>query len=475
MFSHEQVKQIKDHGLNVEEVESQIKKFEKGVAFAKIDRPATLGDGIINLDEEAELLIKTAEEAIKKGLVQKFVPASGAASRMFKVLNACLNNKENQKKFESQVQIFQEQIENFPFYVELMQRFEDQGGLSLDDLLDKLLSEKGLNCSNLPKGLLSFHTYGNEVRTAFEEHLVEADACLKSADGRAKLHFTVSPEHLDLFEEKFIELEGKYGIAFEITYSVQKPETDTIAVDLENKPFLDKDDKLVFRPGGHGALINNLNDLEAEIITIKNIDNVAPDWLKAVGIKYKKVLIGYLSELQKQIFSYLDIVEGGNYDFEEIKKFAAEQLNISDLNKGNLLERLNRPIAICAMVKNAGEPGGGPYWVDNRLQIVEKDQISQEDQNKHFPQATHFNPVDIVCGVYDYRSNKFNLLDYVDQNAFFIAEKSKDGKSLKALERPGLWNGAMANWIKIFVEVPIETFTPVKTVFDFLRPEHQPK
>jgi len=482
MFSDEQLQQIKDHGLTPEEAEAQLSKFEQGVSFAKIDRPATKNDGIINLDQEKDEYIKLAERVIAEGKVLKFVPASGAATRMFKVLNASLNNKEVQEQHQLELTMFQEKIDKFPFYAELMKAIPDKGGLTLDDLLTGLLTDKGINYAHLPKGLIKFHAYDSEVRTAFEEHLVEAATYIKDQGNNVKVHFTVTPEHQELFEQLFEKVKDKYekrySAQFEITYSIQKSQTDTIAVDPDNKIFL-SEGKFLFRPGGHGALINNLNDLQSAYVEIKNIDNIVPDRFKPVCIRYKKILLGYLSYLEQRIFKYLNAIADNSANYEEIITFAREKLHLSNADQENIKGLLNRPLRVCGMVKNEGEPGGGPFWIKDKegsssLQIIEADQIDPEKREAFLSKATHFNPVDMVCSLYDHQGSKFDLMQYIDETAFFITEKSVDGKPIKALERPGLWNGAMAKWNTVFVEVPLETFNPVKTVFDLLKPQHQP-
>ena len=356
--------------------------------------------------------------------------------------------------------------------------------------------EKGLNYSSLPKGLLKFHTYDQWNRTSVEEHLVEGAMYAKNSDGKVNIHFTVSPEHLKLFTELIQlvskEYEKKFDIIYNITFSIQKPSTDTIAVDDRNEPFLNSDGNLLFRPGGHGALLENLNDLNADVIFIKNIDNVVPDRIKNQTVTYKKALAGLLLKVQQQTFTYLKKLESG-FDEKLISEiipyietklgyhFSESLSDLSLLQKKNLLiDILNRPIRVCGMVKNEGEPGGGPYWVksdegSSSLQILESSQFNLKDhaQNEIFKKATHFNPVDLVITMRNYKGEKFNLLQYRDPETGFISIKSKDGKALKALELPGLWNGSMAFWNTIFVEVPMITFNPVKTINDLLRKEHQ--
>lgn len=362
-------------------------------------------------------------------------------------------------------------------------------------IVSNLLEAAGLNYGALPKGLLKFHRYADGVRTPLEEHLVEGALYAAGKSGEANVHFTVSTEHRQLFQQlvdaKVAEYEAKYGIRYHVSFSEQKPSTDTVAADMENKPFRDKG-KLLFRPGGHGALIENLNDLDADVVFIKNIDNVVPDRLKGDTVTYKKLLAGVLVTLQAKAFDYLHLLDGGHYShdqLEEIIRFVQRDLrcrraDLKQLEDADLViylrKKLNRPMRVCGMVKNVGEPGGGPFLAYNpdgtvSLQILESSQIDMKDPEKKamFEQGTHFNPVDLVCAVRDYKGNKFNLLNYVDKATGFISYKSKGGKELKALELPGLWNGSMSDWNTVFVEVPLSTFNPVKTVNDLLREQHQ--
>jgi hypothetical protein len=364
-------------------------------------------------------------------------------------------------------------------------------------IIDSLLTSNGLDYANQPKGLLLFHNYPDGPRTAAEEHLVEAAVYATDRDKRAHIHFTISPEHQQRFKTLFGKVSEKYenqfGIKFDISFSIQKPATDTIAVDELNQPFRNNNGDLLFRPGGHGALIDNLNDLDGDIIFIKNIDNIVPDRLKAQTFRYKKVIGGYLAFLKSKLDNYLHRLEKSHLsagEINEIKEFSTSTLKLSIPDSFSQLEMaeqqkflfklLNRPLRICGMVKNEGEPGGGPFWVENdngelSLQIVESSQIdfSNPEQAEIVKKATHFNPVDLVCAVKNYRGERFNLKEFIDEDTGFIALKSTGGKTLKAQELPGLWNGAMAYWITLFVEVPIITFNPVKTINDLLRNEHR--
>jgi hypothetical protein len=360
----------------------------------------------------------------------------------------------------------------------------------------KLLSKKGLGYGRLPKGLLLFHRYPQGARTAMEEHLVEGALYACNAAKQVHIHFTVSSEHRELFQqmadEKTIEYEQLLGVKFHFGFSEQKPSTDTLAVDSENQAFLDNDGQLLFRPGGHGALIENLNDISADVIFIKNIDNVVPDTFKPLTVHYKKLLAGVLIYYQQKIFNYLNRIDSGKYDHKELMEmlyFLQNELCIKNPETKMLEDaeltlyiksKLNRPLRVCGMVKNQGEPGGGPFLAANldgtvSPQILESSQIDLKNpaMKQLFKQCSHFNPVDLVCAIRNYKNEKYDLTRYIDKNTGFISIKSKNGKELKALELPGLWNGAMSDWNTIFVEVPIETFNPVKTVNDLLRPEHQ--
>ncbi|RLB32514.1 MAG: DUF4301 domain-containing protein [Deltaproteobacteria bacterium] len=519
IFSHDDIRQIKERGLTVEKVMEQLEVFKKGFPYARLNRPCTVGDGIHVLEEsDLKRLTEIHENSTLSGRAMKFVPASGAATRMFKLLTA-FNNRYNstdeamftpealEKDSDTRaVFTFLKGLKRLAFYQDL-KNVMARDGLDPDTLLSKgiykpvldyLLTPAGLNLAHLPKGLIKFHTYPGHSRTPFEEHLVEAAGYVRDAENRARVHFTVSAEHEAAIREHIEEaVHSPYlpGVRYEVSFSNQSPSTDTIAVDMDNKPFRNRDGRLVFRPGGHGALLQNLNDLRGDIIFIKNIDNVVPDRLKADTYAYKKALGGFLVELQARIFSYVEKLSKRDLwgsELEQVLEFLCKKLfTVLPQDVGNLsreekirfaLSKLNRPLRVCGVVRNVGEPGGGPFWVEHSngglsLQIVESAQVdmSSSKQRKIWESATHFNPVDIVCGVRDYRGRQFHLPDFVDPDTGFISIKSKDGKELKALELPGLWNGSMAKWNTVFVEVPISTFNPVKTVFDLLRKEHQPE
>jgi hypothetical protein len=516
-FNQKDLQQIKSKGIEIEQIEKQINTFVKGFPYIRLVAPATLTRGMIKLsNEQTSELVRHFDSSINNYNALKFVPASGAASRMFKHLfefvqnfdgsEKAINEIENQNDFNS-VGYFLKNLNSFAFYEDLANEIE-ASGFKIEELLSSkdykkiiefLILDNGLGYGNLPKALLRFHSYNNEHRMAIEEHLVEAANYCTNEDKTAKVHFTISPEHRDKFDAVMNEIvpkfEARFNIRYDIKYSEQKPSTDTIAVDMQNMPFRNNDDTLVFRPGGHGALIENLNELGDDIIFVKNIDNIVPDRLRDETYTYKKAIGGLLMQLQEKSFDYLDLLDGGNLEEDElndIKAFAADELMIdipdafdgySEIEKIDFLfNKLNRPMRICGMVKNEGEPGGGPFWVKNKegeisLQVVESSQMNLKDllQEEIVAKSTHFNPVDLVCSMYNFEGVKFDLREYVDPDTGFISVKSKDGRDLKALELPGLWNGAMADWITVFVETPLITFNPVKTVNDLLRPQHQPK
>ena len=507
MLTHEDKELLAKKGISEEKIAEQLACFEKGFPFLKLSAAASVENGGIMKAEAKDFeRYLAAWNAYKDGekKIVKFVPASGAASRMFKNMFEFLGADYDKPTTDFEKKFF-DHIHDFAFYNDLNAACMDNTGKNIDALLSEqnykaivsnLLEAAGLNYGALPKGLLKFHRYADGVRTPLEEHLVEGALYAAGKTGKVNIHFTVSTEHRALFEKlvaaKVGEYEAKYGAKYHISFSEQKPSTDTVAADMENKPFRDKDGKLLFRPGGHGALIENLNDLDSDIVFIKNIDNVVPDRLKADTVIYKKLLAGVLVTLQKQAFEYLELLDSGHYSHEQLEtiiRFVQQQLrcrrtDLKELEDADLViylrKKLNRPMRVCGMVKNVGEPGGGPFLAYNpdgtiSLQILESSQIDMNDPEKKamFEKGTHFNPVDLVCALKNYKGEKFNLPDYVDKNTGFISCKSKDGRELKALELPGLWNGAMSDWNTIFVEVPIETFNPVKTVNDLLRQEHQ--
>lgn len=513
---------LQARGISPETIATYIRQFQQGFPPIQLERPCTLGDGIARIPTETARLARLHAEAAAAGRLSKFVPASGAASRMFQLplsffqqpellSNSTLDRKAAEGDADCQTfQRFVGQLDRFAFAQDLRTVLH-RDGLTLEGLLSQgqyhmlltsLLTPAGLNYANLPKGLVPFHAYGDHSRTAFEEHLVEALEYVRDASSVARLHFTVPAPHRHAIQTYLDRVRYRYarrGAQLDIAYSIQKPATDTIAVDSDNIPVRDSAGALVFRPGGHGALLENLADLQGDIIFIKNIDNVLPDRLKPDTYQYKKLLCGHLLHLQQQAFSHIARLKAllpsesddARSAVDAARTFAQDQLSLAlpqdferaamPYQRDFLIAQLDRPLRVCGVVKNTGEPGGGPFWVrqadgTTALQIVESSQVdmTNAEQRACWQASTHFNPVDLVCGVGDSRGRPFPLAQFVDPATGFISEKSKDGRSLRALELPGLWNGAMAHWNTVFVEVPGSTFHPVKTVMDLLRPEHQP-
>lgn len=502
MFDKEDIKRIEERGSTVKAVEAHVERFRKGFPWMNIVAPATPERGIKVLDEAG---IKAAAAYCDNASVLgkcKFVPASGAASRMFKDIFAGLSALEegNDPGKDSSVGKLASEIQKFAFYTEDMFGTPEDSAEYRRSVAEKVLTDNGLGYGSKPKGVIRFHRYPNgECRTAFAEHLVEAQDYMRNADGTANVIFTISPEYQPLFGAALAEVkekyEKRYGVRYNIAFTFQKKSTDTIAVDMKNRPFRTETGELLFRPAGHGALIYNLDSIDDELVSIKNIDNVSNDRFLETTALYKKVLMGKCLELRDRIFGYLrdfDAIDDMQSDecaqlCDKVEAFMDGELCIQLPLTRSIGERvallrskLNRPIRVCGMVRNQGEPGGGPFIVagkdgSSNLQILESVQIDMTDGRSRdiLARATHFNPVDLVCCIRDYKGNKFNLLDYVDADAGFISSKSYQGRELKALELPGLWNGSMSDWNTCFVEVPLETFNPVKVVLDLLRPAHQ--
>ncbi len=509
-------RQLQEKGLTVEHVEKQLERFQRGFPRIQLERPCTIGDGIrrLSISEEDEY-IALYEEAAAGGRAMKFVPASGAATRMFRDLQNILSHYSRYRSRlrqgvdrinETQLEPLKRFVMNLPrfaFFEALQDALQKDGYLletllknaDYDILLEYLLSEKGLHYGQLPKALILFHRYPQGPRTPMEEHLVEGRGHVRDAQGRVRIHFTVPGAFRDTIARFLQNVGPRYaerGTRFVLDYSTQNPALDIVAVDFNNRLVQDASGRLVFRPGGHGALLENLNRLQGDIIFIKNIDNVVPDPFKAPVIRYKKVLGGILVWVQGQIFQFLRWLETPRVTSDQWKTietflrdwfyrvFPEDYHRWSPQRRRDFLRRqLNRPIRVCGMVKNQGEPGGGPFWVRGRdgtisLQIVEEAQVDLDDplQQRVWQQATHFNPTDLVCGVRNYRGQPFDLMQFRDPETGFITVKYLNGKEIKVMELPGLWNGSMAFWNSIFVEVPLETFNPVKTVFDLLRPRH---
>jgi hypothetical protein len=505
MLTQQDLKQLAQKGISEQQIETQLGQFKTGFPFLKLEAAAAIGRGIVApTSDEGRKYVDTWQKYKAAGKrVVKFVPASGAASRMFKDMFAFVDADYDKPTTDFEKKYF-DNIDKFAFYDELDAVCQKNNGKSIKELVKEgsfkaiaanMLKAEGLNYGQLPKGLLLFHNYPEGPRTPMEEHLVEG-ALYAASNGEAHVHFTVSHEHMELFKQKVAQKADiyakKYGIAYDITFSEQKPSTDTVAANPDGTPFRNSDGSLLFRPGGHGALIENLNEIEADVIFVKNIDNVVPDRLKGDTVLWKQIIAGVLVTLQKKAFEYLELLDSGKYTHEQIEEMirfvqndlCCRKADIKELEDADLViylrKKLNRPMRVCGVVKNVGEPGGGPFLTYNQdgtvsLQILESSQIDKSNTAymEMFTKGTHFNPVDLVCAVKDYKGNAFDLPKFVDPTTGFISQKSKSGKELQALELPGLWNGAMSDWSTIFVEVPLSTFNPVKTVNDLLRDQHQ--
>jgi hypothetical protein len=514
-FTNTDFEQIKAHGISLDKIEGELLLFQSGIPKIYLEKPATIHDGIVKFSHEEFQALANNFDAKKEGLkLKKFVPASGAASRMFKFLSEFLNefDHENEtinayinRKKDKNLPVFLAGIEKFPFYDEVKAKVKTLVSHYYDleshqksyHFIKTMLDTNHFDFANKPKAALNFHQYKSHIATPIEEHLNEC-AFYASANSVSHLHFTVSQHHEVLFQniinriKEKVETKSKTSVY--VSYSYQDKSTDTIAVNMKNQPYRNENGQLVFRPGGHGALINNLNQLDADVIFIKNIDNVIQNHIEEITL-YKKALAGILLDLQEHVFQILKAIEGNEIaenQIQSIVTFMQQKLNIDvvdDFNKyttENKIEfiktKLNRPIRICGMVKNEGEPGGGPFWVRSykgnvSLQIIESSQVDTHipEQAEILASATHFNPVDLVCGTKNYWGQKFDLTQFIDHSTGFIVHKNNKGNELKGYELPGLWNGAMAKWITIFVEVPLVTFNPVKTVNDLLKPAHQPQ
>ncbi|MGV9003032.1 DUF4301 family protein [Flavobacterium sp.] len=507
--------QITSHGITLDKILSEFSIFENGIPKILLDRPAKINDGIVKIKQADFVVLAQYFDKEKVSLkLKKFVPASGAATRMFKFLNEFLNDfdYENEsinayinRKKDKNLPVFLAGIEKFPFYdkvkTRLKELYPEYYSLASHEksyrFIKAMMCETNFDYANKPKGALDFHNYQTHVATPIQEHLNEC-VFYATSNNSSNLHFTISENHQVLFEEIIKEVKKNFEThshaATEISFSYQYKQTDTIAVDKQNQPFRTEKNELLFRPGGHGALINNLNTLDSDIIFIKNVDNVIQNHVEEIAL-YKKALAGKLIEIQKQIHYYLKAIDAHEIDenqLNELVDFMYNKLNMR-LYEGfdkytfenkieSIKNKLNRPLRVCGMVKNEGEPGGGPFWVRSArgnlsLQIVESSQIDLENkfQMDILKASTHFNPVDLVCSIKDYKGRKFDLSQFIDLNTGFIVTKNRNGKEVKSYELPGLWNGAMAKWITIFVEVPLITFNPVKTVNDLLKPAHQPQ
>jgi hypothetical protein len=498
MFTAKDLQAIRQRGSDPKTVEKQTGYFKKGFPWMKIVGPATPERGITILSEaEADEAVRYADTAAVAGKC-KFVPASGAASRMFKDIFAGLEKLDAGEDLPADApgSRLAAHIKDFAFYTPALFGEPEDSPAYRKDVLEKVLTDKGYGYGSKPKGVIKFHRYGEEVRTALAEHLVEAQEYMRGADGVCRLTVTISPEHRSLFEEALAEVkpvfEQRYGVRYDVRFTYQDKATDTLAVDGKNKPFRKDDGSLLFRPAGHGALIKNLGEVEEELVSIKNIDNVAHEKLLPVTARYKKILIGEALRIRDRIFAYLERFdairdprsEEAHLLCDEVENFFDRKLCMQLPLAHDPAERmqmlrakLDRPVRVCGMVRNLGEPGGGPFIIAGRdgatsLQILESVQIAPEAKDI-LKRSTHFNPVDLVCCLRNYKGERFDLSKYVDEQAGFISSKSYQGRELKALELPGLWNGAMSDWNTLFVEVPVETFNPVKVVLDLLRPAHQ--
>ncbi|MES2484811.1 MAG: DUF4301 family protein [Bacteroidota bacterium] len=508
--------QIYNQGIDLERIQAQVDIFKNGIVKINLERPATIGDGISILSkDDAEKNAAYFDSKKDQFKLKKFVPASGAATRMFKFLHDFISEYDPEKetingyinrKKDNSLEVFFLGLERLPFYKSIAEVAEkniqnpgaDNENVREDarnySFVKTMMDPEFFDFANKPKGILPFHKYDDFAATPVYEHLKES-VTYADSKGQAYIHFTISEDHLngflDAINETRAKVEQESGVKINFNFTYQHKETDTVAVDLENKPFRENG-KLLFRPGGHGALIENLNRLCADIVFVKNIDNVRHTKIETIAL-YKKALAGILVHLQEKVFTYLKQIEARELTEDELDavvSFAQTELSLDlspDFDKFTmenkflyLEESLNRPMRVCGMVKNEGEPGGGPFWVKGSrgrmsLQIVESSQVdlSNQIQNHIMYQSTHFNPVDLVCGLKDYKGNKFDLRQFVDPNTGFIVQKSRMGKEVKSYELPGLWNGAMAGWMTVFVEVPLKTFNPVKTVNDLLKPAHQ--
>lgn len=499
IFTDEELSLIKTSGRDIKCIEKQLEIFKNGIPYLSIERAATPDDGILLPCDKKEKYAKIGQETISAGKVCKFVPASGAASRMFSNLSRFSASGITDDSNENFISTFFDNLANFAFYDDLIKKcpeIKQKRNYSNEEKLEivkALLETHGLNYGNLPKAILKFHKYKDGSRTSIEEQIVESALYTRDKDNTCRLNLTVSKEHEEgikaLIQKVLPSYEKKYGVHYKIDYSTQSAATDTIAVNTDNTPFRD-DEGIVFRPGGHGALINNLNAIKSTYIIIKNIDNVSPDSKKRPTVFWKTVMTGIAALHMRQCHEHIKTLLSDGCNDNDLTKASSFLKTINVLlpsyKPGNsiedrktiILNLLNRPLRVCGMVRNQGEPGGGPFWVRGRdkvlsLQIVEENQIDPEKRKLLMESGTHFNPVDIVVAKERYDGSHFDLSEFTDENAVFISMKSKNGKPLKALELPGLWNGGMANWNTIFIEVPIETFNPVKTVLDLLRPEHQ--
>ena len=513
-FIERDIESINKHGLSVDQVHEQLKMFRQGIPYVNLEKAATIGSGINEISkEDKSKYIELFERNKDKLDIAKFVPASGAATRMFKFLFQFLEGYDpNSEGFSAYIERdgsselikFLEGLEKLPFFEEVSMMatslWPNYMDLSKSDkhllFIKTILDTDKLDYSSCPKGLLPFHRYDDQIYSAFEEHLFESEYFARSRN-EIKIHFTITESHSHKFKadlgrvKEFVE--EKTSAKLNVSFSHQKKSTDTIAVSIDNEPFRNSEGGLSFRPSGHGALLENLNDLDEDIVFIKNIDNVVVrNFHEEIG-RNKKILAGILIEARELSYRYMNVlneIDISETDLDEIANFLSKKMDVvideafvngsKEFQVSYLRDKLHRPIRVCGMVKNDGEPGGGPFWVREdsgniSLQIIESAQIDKTDERQYeiLNEATHFNPVDLVCSLKDHKGNAFDLTKFVDPKTAFISAKTIGGSNIKALELPGLWNGGMAHWNTIFVEVPLITFNPVKTVNDLLKTPHQ--
>lgn len=500
IFSLKDIRQIKSLGISPADVEKQLAAYRHGANYLKLNRPCAVKDGVVSFAPvQRKKLIELYESEAVRAKIIKFVPASGAASRMFTDWFS-VSERGGFGSLESDRKFFRD-LKKFPFFSEISENKTGAEFLEKKDipgLLKFILADVGLNFGNLPKALIPFHRYPEgKLRNALEEHLAEADGYIAGADGVSHLHFTISAEHEQDITKCLNEIIAKYDAIspkkYDVTLSVQSVSTNTIAVDENNHPLRNAKGEIIFRPGGHGTLLNNLNSLDADFIFVRNIDNIVPESRLEKHLPFRKMLGGMALKIQKETFAFLhklEAGESGTFELDEIIKYCSQTLNIifpqsftrqtKKKKIQTVLSLLNRPLRVCGVVKNDGEPGGGPFWVEEKdgtqtLQIVEGGHVDKTnpEQSAFWSQAQYFNPVDMVCCIKNYRGEKFILDNYVNKKAYLITTKNEKGIKFKALEAPGLWNGGMAYWNTVFVEMPLKVFNPVKTVYDLLRSEHR--
>jgi len=470
LFSDEDYNFANSLGISASALDQQWKRLTSGFKRIELAKAATIGDGIRKLSAfENKKYAGIFDQEGTNYKIIKFVPASGAASRMFLPFREMIEDP-----FSDQSELLISSLSKFPFYNALVAKTNEKG-LKIKDLIsdpkklaDFIIGAEGLDYDKAPKGLIPFSANEKEVLNAFEMHLEEAKQISDSY-----IHFTVAEDFLVKIKSGLNEERAEY--------SIQDPSTHFISMH-DNEPVRDESGKLIFWPSGHGSLLKNLNELDSDIVFIKNIDNIQIPSKNTISIEVKKILGGYLIDLKQTIDLFLfQLEEDPEVDLEEIKNWIKNTLDPSfDLsNKNDLITYLHRPIRIAGMVLNEGKAGGGPFWIksesDIGLQIVEGAQIDKSDpiQNAILASSTHFNPVDMVCSIIDHRGVKYDLEEYLDKEAGFLTKKQVNGYDAIIMERPGLWNGSMASWLSVFIEIPLSSFTPVKDVLDLLPTEKE--